>query len=89
MSNFENLYLNIKAEKKFCWPNGNKTPEGVIIDELFTNLGLSQVIFEPTNYEPHKNPLCIDLIVTDQPNIILEWHSSLFRFLLPPSNNSL
>ena len=39
---------------------------------FFTNLGLSQVISEPTNFEPHKNPSCIDLIVTDQPNIILE-----------------
>ena len=36
------------------------------------NLGLSQVISEPTNFEPHKNHSCIDLIVTDQPNIILE-----------------
>ena len=86
LSNFENLYLNIKAENPFAtfftgdfnahsqfwWPNGDTTPEGVIIDELSTNLGLSQVISEPTNFEPHKNPSCIDLIVTDQPNIILE-----------------
>ena len=83
MSNFENLYLNIKAENPFAtfftgdfnahsqfwWPNGDTTPEGVIIDELFTYLGLSLVISEPTNFEPHKNPSCIDLIVTDQPNI--------------------
>ena len=86
LSNFENLYLNIKSENPFAtfftgdinahsqfwWPNGDTTPEGVIIDELFTNLGLSQVISEPTNFEPHKNPSRIDLIVTDQPNIILE-----------------
>ena len=30
-----------------------------IMRELFTNLGLSQVISEPTNFEPHKNPSCI------------------------------
>ena len=29
------------------------------------------MILEPTNFEPNKNPSCIDLIVTDQPNIIL------------------
>ena len=52
-------------------PNGDTTPEGVIIDELF-NRSLSQVISESTNVEPHKNPSCIDLIVTDQPNIIVE-----------------
>ena len=72
-SNIENLYLNIKAESdfdahsQFSRPNGDTTPKGVKIDELFTNLGLSQVISEPTNFEPHKN-----LIVTDQSNIILE-----------------
>ena len=35
------------------------------IEELFTKLGLSQIISEPTNFEPHKNPSCIDLVVTD------------------------
>ena len=32
---------------------------------------LSQVISEPTNFEPNKNPACIDLVITDQPNLIL------------------
>ena len=41
---------------------------GTDIDEL----GFSQVISGPTNFEPHKNPSCIDLLVTDQPNIILD-----------------
>ena len=48
------------------------TPEGTKIEELFSKLGLSQLISEPTNYEPHKNPSCIDLVVTVQPNIILD-----------------
>ena len=30
-----------------------------------------QVIAEPTNFDPGKKPSCIDHIVTDQPNIIL------------------
>ena len=34
--------------------------------------GLSQVISEPTNFEPNKKPSCIDIIVTDQPNIVLD-----------------
>ena len=42
------------------------TPEGTEIEELITKLGLSK----PTNFEPHKNPSCIDLVVTDQPNIV-------------------
>ena len=40
------------------------TPEGERIDELFSKLDLSQIISEPTNFEPHKKPSCIDLIVT-------------------------
>ena len=47
-------------------------PEGTKIEELFDKLGLSQLISEPTNFEPHKKPSCIDLVVTDQPNIILD-----------------
>ena len=84
--NFENLYSSIKAENPLAmfftgdfnahsqlwWPGGDTTHEGTTIDELFTKLGLSQIISEPTNFEPHKNPSCVDLLVTDQPNIILD-----------------
>ena len=55
------------------WPDGDLTPpEGEEIDEKCTSLGLSQIINEPTNFEPHKNASCIDLIFTDQPNLILD-----------------
>ena len=39
---------------------------------MLTSLGLSQAISEPTNFEPDKKPSCIDIIVTDQPNIVLD-----------------
>ena len=85
-ANFENLYSKIKAEKPFAtffagdfnahsslwWPDGDTNPEGTELDDLFTLLGRSQLISEPTNFEPHKNPSCIDLIITDQPNLILD-----------------
>ena len=85
LSNFENLYSKIKRENSFAtfftgdfnahsqlwWSEGDTTPEGTKI-ELFTKLGLSQLISEQTNFEPHKNPSCIDLVITDQPNIILD-----------------
>ena len=35
-------------------------------------LGLTQLISAPTYFEPHKNPTCIDLIFTDQPNLVLD-----------------
>ena len=84
--NFKNLYSKIKAENPFAmffagdfngkshlwWPDGDETPVGRELEDMFTSLGLSQVISEPTNFDPGKKPSCIDLIVTDQPNIILD-----------------
>ena len=32
----------------------------------------SQIISEPTNFEPGKKPSCIDLVVTDQLNLVLD-----------------
>ena len=86
LSNFSNLYAKIKAENpfavfftrdlnahsKYCWPDGDTTPEGSEIEHLLSSLVLSQVISEPTNFEPNKNPSCIDLVITDQPNLILD-----------------
>ena len=46
------------------------TPEGREIENLLTSLGLSQIISETTNFEPNKSPSCIDLIITDQPNLV-------------------
>ena len=85
LSNFKNIYLKVKAENPFAtfftgdynahsqfwWPDGDTTLEGMEIDNLLTSLGLSQIISEPTHFEPNKNPSCIDLIITDQPNLIL------------------
>ena len=63
---------DFNAHSQFWWPNGDTSLEGTEIDELFTKLGLFQLISEPTNFEPNKNPSCIDLVVTDQPNIVLD-----------------
>ena len=83
LSDFNNLYANIKAKNpfaafftgdvnahsKYWWPDGDTTTEGSEIEFLLSSL--SQVISEPTNFEPDKNPSCIDLVITDQPNLIL------------------
>ena len=84
--NFENLYTAINSENPFSmffagdfnahsqswWTGGDTNEEGRKIDDLFIKLGLFQLISEPTNFEPHRNPSCIDLIITDQPNMILD-----------------
>ena len=86
LSNFKYLHSKIQAENpsatfftgdfnahlQFWWPDGDTTSEGIEIENLLTSLGLSQIISEPTNFEPSKNPSCIDLIITDQPNLILD-----------------
>ena len=51
--------------------DGDTTAEGKEIEDLLTSLGLSQVISEPTNFEPNKIPSGIDLIITGQPDLIL------------------
>ena len=57
-----------KMHKKTLIPG--TTPDGHEIEQLLSSLGL--VISEPTNFEPNKNPSCIDLIITDHPNLILD-----------------
>ena len=82
LSNFKSLHSKILGENTFAmfftgdfnahpqfwWPDGDSNPEG----NHFSSLGLSQIISEPTNFEPNKNQSCIDLIATDQPNLILD-----------------
>ena len=42
------------------------------LKNLLSSLGLSQLISEPTNFEPNKKPSCVDLVITDQPNLVLD-----------------
>ena len=86
LQNFQELHTRLKSENpyavfyagdfnghsQFWWPSGDSTPEGNRIEDLSSFLGLTQLISEPTNFEPHKNPTCIDLIFTDQPNLVLD-----------------
>ena len=63
---------DFNAHSQLWWLNGDTTPEGNEIEELFSSSGLKQLISEPTNFTPNKNPTCIDLIATDQPNLVLD-----------------
>ena len=51
---------------------GDTTAEGREIENPISSLGLSQVILEQTNFEPNKTPSCIDLVITDQPKLVLD-----------------
>ena len=86
LKDLENLYTKIKYENPYVmfftgdfnahsqnwWPDCNTNNEGIAIDNLLSALNLNQIMCEPTNFEEKKNPLCIDLIFCDQPNIIVD-----------------
>ena len=63
---------DFNAHSQLWYPDGVSTPEGNEIETRISALGLYQIIKEPTNFELNKNPSCIDLIITDQPNLILD-----------------
>ena len=48
-----------------------ENPEGAALDELLETNNLFQLIYEPTNMRGECMS-CIDLIITDQPNIFVE-----------------
>ena len=57
--------LVILMVTQFWWPDSDTTSEGREIENLINSLNLSQLISEPTNFEPNKNPSCIDVVITD------------------------
>ena len=91
----ESTISNIRLESPFCsivlgdfnarnstWWNGDiDNACGVELGSLSTLSGYSQLICDPTNFEPNKAATCVDLIFTDQPNLVAESgvHPSLFR----------
>ena len=87
LENLENLHEKIKTQKPYAmsftgdfnahsqtwYLEGDTNPEGVALDTLFSDLNLTQMISEPTHImRDTTNPTCIDLIVTDQPNLVLD-----------------
>ena len=86
LSNFGNLYNSIKNEKPYAsfftgdvnghtqawYADGNTNAEGTRMNDLFSNLNLHQLITEPTHFfRDDCEPSCIDIILTDQPNLVL------------------
>ena len=84
IDNFRNLHSKISSEKPHFliftgdfnahsvqwWPNGDSNNEGTQLNILFSELGLTQLITEPTHFRKNCQPSCIDLIICDQPNLV-------------------
>ena len=83
----EQLYQNIKKAKPYAmfftgdfnghsqawWPDGDTNAEGVLLNDLFNDLALTQLMCEPTHFMREEcKPSCIDLILTDQPNVVMD-----------------
>ena len=64
---------DFNAHSQAWWPDGDTNPEGVLIQNMFSDLNLTQLISEPTHFfRDDCIPSCIDLIATDQPNIVID-----------------
>ena len=63
------------------WGDGTNNTSDLELYTISTLFGYSQLINAPTNFEPNKNPSCIDLIFASQPNLVLEngTHPSLYN----------
>ena len=85
MTDFEIFLSNMSAEKSYAiiisgdlncrssqwWENENENEKGKRFEPLVSDLGLHQLIRELTHLmSDHKS--CIDLILTDQPNIFID-----------------
>ena len=82
---FELMLSKMHAENPFCvvitgdfncrssqwWDNDIENNEGKLFEPLTSDIGLHQLISEPTHLMGDSRS-CIDLIFTDQPNLIIE-----------------
>ena len=62
------------------WPGDIENEEGVALDEFIESNNLTQLTDQPTHII-NESRSCIDLIITDQPNILVDYgvHPSLYK----------
>ena len=68
---FSIILGDFNAKSKNWWHCDTQTSEGSRIDSLTTSYGFQQLISEPTHILKNSSS-CIDLIFTDQPNLITD-----------------
>ena len=69
---------DFNARSSYWWSNDINSTEGTNLFSLMSSNGFSQLINEPTHFQNNSSS-CIDLILTDQPNLSVNTgvHSSL------------
>ena len=68
---FSIILGDFNARSNNWWQGDTQTSEGSRIDYLTTSSGFQQIISEPTHILKNSSS-CIDLIFTDQPNLITD-----------------
>ena len=92
INNLQRFFSDLRNENPNCiiltgdfncrssqwWSDDEDTPQGTALDELMETNNVYQLIDEPTNIRT-QGMSCIDLIVTDQPNMFVDYgvHPSL------------
>ena len=72
----KNPYINVVIgdlnAKNTAWYGDTTDYPGSSIANITNSHGLSQIIDQPTNFEPNKNPSCIDVIFASQSELIIQ-----------------
>ena len=68
---FKVIVGDFNARSSSWWCDDITTTEGLSIDYLTSQYGLYQIVSEPTHLLP-QSASCIDLIFTDQPNLVVD-----------------
>ena len=63
---------DFNAKSTRWWQPGGDNACGLLLEDISTTYAYSQLINEPTNFEPGDEPSCIDLFFTTQPNLVIE-----------------
>ena len=67
---------DLNCRSKQFWSDDIDSPKGVALDEQIESNNLTQLIDQPTNFEP-RGKSCVDLIITDQPNLTFRLRNPL------------
>ena len=63
---------DVNGHTQAWYPEGDTNPVDAKLEEMFSEQSLHQIITEPTHYfRDDCNPSCIDIILTDQPNLVM------------------
>ena len=73
LENLDNLYAKIKKRKPICcFSQVTSIWRCFLLENLFVDINFKQRISEPTLFfRDDCKPSCIDVILTDQPNLVL------------------